>query len=566
MSKYRRALWSDARARIRGSALTLLVALVLGSTGCERQTESPAEAPEQGVAKVGILPEGASPPNVIVILVDALRADRLGTYGNRNPLTPTMDALAAEGVTFEHCVSAAPWTLPSVATLFTSYYPGVHKATSYSVVSGMEEGRQAVQSVLSDDFDTLAEVLQRSGYQTAGFVAAKFLREGYGFGQGFDHYDTSFAENTVRGEIVNRALFKWLDEGRDAAKPMFVYLHYMDVHGPYNAAPQFMDPIMEQFEAYPNKRLLEAKELRTMNSYLRNPPPETSDPGRFERLKGYREYWMARYDAGVREMDFYLGQLVENLKQRGLWDDTYVILMADHGEALCEHGLWEHGYSQYQTDLHVPLILRWPNVLPAGKRVRRLASLIDVMPTLLEQLRLSTGESLQGTSLINHVSDTLPDMPLMRFAEATKVEPKQYALFADTTKLIVTAIPPRKLPDGTTSKEEVRHQLFNLGTDPEEIYDVAPQNAPVVQRLKQLMMKTVRINMNTKPELVVTQKPVDQQTIAQLQSLGYVGGNDEDDANDVETTGQPATTTSQPAVATSRPADETEEDSGDEHP
>ena len=551
MSTYSRLLWLGANARGRWSAIALLAALTLGLAGCERKTDSSEVTAEQ--AKIGILPEGATPPNVFVILVDALRADRLGAYGNRNALTATMDQIAAEGVTFERCVSAAPWTLPSVATLFTSYYPGVHKASSYRVVSNMEEGRQAVQSVLSDDFDTLAEVLQRSGYQTAGFVAAKFLRQGYGFGQGFEHYDTSFAENTVRGEVVNQALFNWLDEGRDPARPMFVYLHYMDVHGPYNAAPEFMDPVMEQLEEYPGKQLLKPKQFKTLLPYLNKPPSETSDPTRYERLKGYREYWVARYDAGVREMDFYLNQLVHNLKQRGLWDDAYVILIADHGEALCEHDLWGHGYSQYQTDLHVPLILRWPNVLPEGKRVRRLASLIDLMPTLLEQLRLSSGETLQGTSLVDHLSGTLPDVPLMRFAEAVKAGLRQYAIFADVTKLIVTALPPRRLPDGTMSKDEARHQLFNVGTDPGEMYDVAQQNTEVVKRLAQLMRKVVEQNLKTKPEMIVTQKPVGQRTIEQLQSLGYVGGDDEEDEPDEA---EPA---SQPAAAA-------EGDLGDDHP
>jgi arylsulfatase A-like enzyme len=554
MSTHCRPLWMSGGLHDRSMAIAMLAVLMFAFSGCERKPGAPgAAAPEQVAARVGILPEGAKPPNVIMILIDALRADRLEAYGNRNPLTPTMDQIAQEGVTLERCVAAAPWTLPSVATLFTSYYPGVHKATSYTIVSGMEEGRQAVQSVLSDDFDTLAEVLQRSGYQTAGFVAAKFLRGGYGFDQGFDHYDTSFAANTVRGELVNQAFLKWLDEQRDSSKPMFVYLHYMDVHGPYNAAPRFMEPLMKQLEKYPDKQLLTSKQLRALNWYLQQPPPESPDPTRYERLKGYREYWVARYDAGVREMDFYLGQLVENLKQRGLWDDAYVILLADHGEALCEHDLWEHGYSQYQTDLHVPLILRWPNVLPAGKRVRRLASLIDLMPTLLEQLRISSAENLQGTSLVDHLSDTLPDVPLMRFAEATKAGPEQYAIFADVTKLIVTAIPARRLPDGTMSEHAERHQLFNLGTDPGEMYDVSAQYGPQVERLGQLMAKVVAENMRTKPEIVVTQKSVDQQTMRELDSLGYVGTSEEDEEAE-----EPKPTT--------RPAEEVEGDPGDDRP
>ncbi len=534
------------------SALTLLFGF--GLFGCERKSDSTeAPSPTARKAKIGILPEGAASPNVIVILVDALRPDRLEAYGSRQMLSPTMDSIAAEGVTFERCIAAAPWTLPSVATLFTSYYPGVHKATSYRVVADMEEGKKAYQSVLIDEFDTLAEVMLAGGYQTAGFVAAKFLRMEYGFGQGFDHYDTSFADNTVRGELVNRALFNWLDEGRDSAQPMFLYLHYMDVHGPYNAAPRFMDPLMEQVEKNQNKQVLNPKEFQAINMYLKKPPAETSDPERYERLKGYREYWAARYDAGVAEVDFYLNQLVAGLKERGLWDDAYVILIADHGEALCEHGIWEHGYSQYQTDLHVPLVLRWPDILPAGKRVRRLASLIDLMPTLLEQLRLPRGENLQGVSLVDHLSGRLPDMPLIRFAEGTKSGPRQYAIFADTTKLILTAIPPRKLPDGTMSKDSVRQELFNLGTDPEEMYDVGQQYPGQVKQLAQLMGKIIEINMKTKPGVVITQKPVDQATIDQLESLGYVGTVDDEEPNE-------------PEEATSQPAGETEDEPGDDKP
>jgi len=520
--------------------LLVLSASVL--PGCERKGgPGPAEQPE-GRVRVGILPEGETRPNVIMILVDALRADRLGAYGHRGGLTPTMDAMAASGVTFDYCVAAAPWTLPSVATLMTSYQAGVHKATSYRVVEDMESGKRAYQSVLSDQFDTLAEVLQANGYQTVGFCAAKFLRTQYGFAQGFDHYDTSFAANTVRGEVVNAALFKWLDEQRDASKPLFLYLHYMDVHGPYDAAPQFMDPLMEQVEQNPDKRLLEAREFRAINAYLRKPPRETSDPGRFERLKGYREYWVARYEAGVREMDFYLTELLRGLHERGLWKPAYVILLADHGEALCEHGLWDHGYSQYQTDLRVPLVLRWPQVLPAGRRVRRLASLIDLMPTLLEQLRLPAGESLQGKSLVDHISGTLPNEPLARFAEATKAGPRQYALFADNLKLIATELPPRQLPGGTTSEATVRRQLYNLATDPGEQFDLARQSPQELAMLTKLFTHIVQTNMATKPGLVVRREVVDTSTIRQLESLGYVGGAEEDyeDANGVPPESQPA--------------------------
>ena len=518
------------RSVLVGLALTALFGLFMNLPGCERKPET--QTTEQPLPpKVGILPDGARPPDVILILVDALRADRLGVYGNPQALSPTMDQLATEGVTFSFCQAQAPWTLPSVATLFTSFYPGVHKALSYQVVESMEQGKQAVQSVLSDQFITLAEVMQAGGFQTAGFVGAKFLRDGYGFGQGFDHYDTSFADNTVRGDQVNDAFLKWYDEKRDASKPMFVYLHYMDVHGPYNAAARFMDPLTAEVEKNADKRPMEPKQMQRLNAYLRVPPPDATDPEQYDRLKIYREYWVARYNAGVREMDYYLDQLIQNLKQRGVWDNAYVILVADHGEALCEHDLWEHGYSLYETDLHVPMILRWPQALPTGKRVQRLAGLIDLMPTLVEQLHLTGPAKTQGVSLVDAMSDRLPEKPpLVKFAEGIKGGgAPQYGLFTDLTKLIVTYIPQRPQPDGTAQKPIVAYQLFNLGTDPGELFDISKQYSEHVGKMMGLIKKVIAENQASRPGALAPPKAVEQSTIDALASLGYVGGAEEEE-------------------------------------
>ena len=534
---------SIRRALPIGMMIFSLTALLACWTGCESKPPAtqPAAEPVATAEKIGILPEGSPPPDVIVILVDALRSDRLGAYGNRDMLSPTMDRLSSEGVTFDWCMSQAPWTLPSVATLFTSYYPGVHKAMNYHVVEDMEQGKRAVQSVLSDDFTTLAEMMKSGGYQTAGFVGAKFLRAGYGFDQGFDHYDTSFAENTVRGDVLNAAFLKWFDEGRDKSKPMFAYLHYMDVHGPYNAAPRFMDPLMAEVEKKEDKQALTGDQLKMLNAYLRVPPPEATDPTQYERLRGYREYWEARYNAGVREMDFYLDQLIQNLKQRGVWNKAYVILIADHGEALCEHDLWEHGYTLYQTDLQVPMIMHWPNVLPAGKRVRRIAGLMDLMPTLAEQLHLTAPNGIQGVSLVDHISDRLPEKPLqLRFAEGIKAGPRQYALFTELTKLVLTYLPGQPQPDGTTSKPMVMQQLFNLGSDPQELFDVSNQYLDHVKWMGQIMRRIITENQSIQPAAIAPPKPVDQATINALSSLGYTGGDEGDEEPESQPMTQPA--------------------------
>ncbi len=519
-----------------------LAACGLLLSGCQKsapETQTGANGATPAKSKPAIqavLPEGQPRPNVVFILVDALRADRLGVYGNRARLTPTMDSLAATGVVFDHCESAAPWTLPSVATIFTSYYPGVHKAKSYQTVQKMEDGLSARQSVLSDDFQTLAEALHEAGYETAGFCGNKFIRAPYGFAQGFDHFDTTFAENTVAGAKINAAAIKWIDSRPEPHKPMFLYLHYMDVHGPYDAAPKFLDPLVKRVEEMKDKHMLTPAELHRMNAYLRKPPAKTSDPQRYNRLKAYREYWEARYDAGVAEADFYLGQMFGALKKRGLLDNTLIVLLADHGEALCEHGLWEHGYSLYQTDLHVPLVLHWKGVLPAGMHVRRLCSLIDVMPTLLEQLRIQPGDpQIQGHSLVPYITGTLPDMPVERFAEAIKAGPYQFAVFADMTKLIVTEVPPRRMPDGTLARVGLRRQLFNLATDPTEKFNIADQNRGQVEMMTKLLQAIATQNKNAKPHVVPQKRRVEPETIRKLEQLGYAGSSEDDQDEPAQT-------------------------------
>jgi len=483
-------------------------------------------------------------PNIIFILVDTLRADRLGVYGNQGGLTPVMDSIADEGVVFERATAPAPWTLPSIASIFTSYYPSVHKAVEYRKIQAMHDKKMPVVSVLQDSFDTLAEALERVGYETAGFVANKFIKKEYGFAQGCEHYDTSFTgdENTLRGEVVNHAAIEWLEQRGKSKRPLFMYLHYMDVHGPYNAAPRFMDPLMARVEAIPpaKRTPIPAQVLRRMNGYLRKPAAGASDPRRFDRLKGYREYWAARYEAGVAEVDFYLGELRKALREQGVWDDSYIIVTADHGEALGEHGVWEHGYTLFQTDLHVPLILRWPGVLPAGKRVDDLVSLLDLMPTLLEQLRVPTADAtnFQGRSLLAALSGSA-DADRSVYAEAIKTWPqtpiRQEALLRGKWKLIRTT-------DSRSRPVRSGYSLYNLKNDPGEASPV--QKDDIARQLAALLDQQSRANSSLKPEMVI------QHTGAEdLSDLGYVGDTSEDPG--VLPATRPATTqpATQPASA-----------------
>lgn len=452
----------------------------------------------------------ARPRTIIFILVDTLRADRLGAYGHARGLSPTLDALAADGIVFDRAIAPAPWTQPSIASLFCSYYPSVHKVLKYGKESTPNKEEVHYVSILADTFRTLAECLRDAGYVTAGFVANPFLLREYGFAQGFDHYDTSFAKNTAPGSVVNDAVVEWLERDTERREPVFLYLHYMDVHGPYNARPELLDNLLDGVERNAARRRLSPRQMATMDKYLRKLPKDCPDPERHERLWNYLEYWEARYEAGIREFDVYLGDLQSRLSAMGLWDEAYVIITADHGEELCEHGLWGHGWSTFHAELHVPLILRWPGRLTPGRRVGGNVRLIDIMPTLLEQLGLAPAEGSQGASLVPLIAGRPRDVPLPAFAEGVKARPHQRAVYLDQWKLIA---------DIRTGAA----RFFDVAIDPLETKDLSTQRPQQRARLVRVLREQVQLNEQQARDVDAGQAPLSAEQIERLKSLGYVG-------------------------------------------
>ena len=483
----------------RRSAQAILSVLLAGLVGCEK----PAADTEPGEAA----PPGPT-PNIILLMIDTLRADVIGVYGHARGITPTVDSIAADGVVFDRLIAQAPWTQPSIASLFCSRYAGVHKVVNYrQAFRATFEGEEKVV-VFDDSFETLAESLQARGYATAAFVANPYILREYGFAQGFDHFDSSFAKNTTPGNVVNEAAVAWLEQ-RDLQQPFFVFLHYMDVHGPYSAAPHFLTPLLDAVESRPDKHRLSEKESKELK-YLRNlPKVYQSDRKRHMRLYPYREYWAARYEAGVRAVDHFVGELRARLTEMGLWDRAYVIVTSDHGEALCEHGLWEHGWSVHHTDLQVPLILRWPGVLPGGKRVRHILRLIDLMPTILDQLRLAKPDGVQGFSLSPYIAGRPPSRPVIAFAEAVKLGAEQKAVYVGNWKLMVTPSTRRR-------------QLYNIADDPLEQNDLAAQAQGRLEQLTRILTEQVSLNARIAEGFEPNAADLTPEQRERLKSLGYI--------------------------------------------
>ncbi len=309
----------------------------------------------------------AAPPNVILITLDTVRADRMGFLGSKRGLTPNLDGLARESAVFTRAYSQAPLTPTSHATILTGTYPQFHKVNDFRVP-------------LAKDLPYASDILHSNGYRTAAFVGSSVLdpkqRFAQGFGRGFDTYVAGFTDwrpgldryrTTERraGDVVAYTL-AWLEKRPKG--PFFIWVHLYDAHHPY-------DP----------------------------PPP-------------YKTKYAAKpYDGEIAYVDSAVGQLLKQLRTSGLYDNSMIAVMSDHGEALGEHGEDQHGMFLYDETIRVPLVIKLPADSAAakssgGKRIENQVELVDVLPTILQAVGVAIPKEVQGQSLLDlMVSPTKPE-------------------------------------------------------------------------------------------------------------------------------------------------------------
>lgn len=315
-------------------------------------------------------PEKTHPrPNVIIYLVDTLRADHLGCYGYDRPVSPRIDAFAREATLFRHAVAQSSWTRPSVATVLTGLLPRTH-------------GVHRKKDALAPEAVTLGEILQGQGYRTAGFATNANVAPSFGFGQGFDIYDVLGKRRNIAANIHARAV-QWLETEWKRDAPFFLYLHTVEPHAPYSPP----EPFRQRFA--PQVRDEGMTRLRFLNQVKEGTVPVTP------RL---RRDFMDLYDAEIATNDDFFGKLIDFLHQRGLWQDTVVVFVSDHGEEFFEHGGWEHGKTLHAEMLDVPLIIRVPGV--GSRVVERQAQHADIVPTILDALGISIPAAVEGRTLL----------------------------------------------------------------------------------------------------------------------------------------------------------------------
>jgi arylsulfatase A-like enzyme len=456
-----------------------------------------------------------APRNAIVVVIDALRADHLGCYGYQRPTSPHIDALAASGTRFAHGVSTTPWTLPSMATLMTSLYPSVHGAMRPSDVLACATGAANCHatSALDETRVTLAEVLQRHGFATAAFVPGRsYTSQVFGFGQGFD----TFVDRRLGTSSMVPGLMEWLD--RTHAERFFAYLHLIEVHAPYTG-PTVHDRPDSADPAERARAQAAAEEVHRYRGFDFDPGYQGSMDGSLtaiERLGPTRlkpindrdlEHLVALYDQGIAYVDYWIGQLVEELDRRGLLENTIIFLAADHGDELHDHGGFDHGATFYEEMMHIPFILRVPHV-GTGRVVDEQVGLIDVMPSLLDLLGIEGPPDMQGRSIGQLLTGgSLPDRTL--FGEAAMI-PGLVASRTNRWKYIRPAGAPP--------------ELYDLGGDPHETVNLCAQYRDRCQPFEEEMRAwQTEMEVAKAQHAPVTPKAavIDAQTHERLHQLGY---------------------------------------------
>jgi arylsulfatase A-like enzyme len=320
--------------------------------------------------------------NVLVVVLDAAGARHFGCYGHARPTTPNIDRIAAEGILFDRAYTPAVFTRSAMASVWTSQLPDEH------------HGSVSYDEPLPVSVPTLAEIVSAAGITTAAFVGNDMAGAAFGLDRGF----SEFYPVSSRAEVLGESLHGWLS--RNAQRRFLAYVHYREPHFPFDPRPPFNTSCGPDAPLPPSVKT-DSRWLNGVNDGSHRPTPAEID--HLERL----------YDGNLAVVDHAIGLLRQHLEGLGLWDRTVLMITADHGEAMYEHGRIGHNGQVYEESVRVPLILRFPpGTVPGGRRVDSLAGLLDVAPTIAEILGIPKAHtaSFHGRSLLPAAAAG-PDLP-----------------------------------------------------------------------------------------------------------------------------------------------------------
>jgi arylsulfatase A-like enzyme len=416
-----------------------------------------------------------------VVLVDALRYDHVGLHGSKFPATPSIDELGSEGVDFRNAFVQATWTRPSVPSLLTGLYPAEHGLGDF-----VSKGAEVQGQALSPQATTLAEGMKAAGYRTALVGYQAQLSPRFGMDQGFDFFNN----NTMGAEKIDRRFLGWLDEAPE--KPFFAYLHYLDIHWPYCPPAETFG----RFDTNPDTVRF-CENWRKLRDDIRS--------GAVVLTEADKKALAARYAEELLALDAELGRLFAALKARGAWDDTLVVLTADHGEELAERGGIEHGHTMYDELLHVPFLWKLPASWrrSRGGAVDALIETRSLLPTLFD---------LVGQPAVRGVS--APSLLPWLHGRAPEAAPYGYVA-GETNGMIAVRTARWKL---VLTPEQKKQELYDLENDPGERANLAESRPRELAEMQKLLREWRR---SLKP-IGAAATTLDAETEEELRSLGYL--------------------------------------------
>jgi arylsulfatase A-like enzyme len=427
--------------------------------------------------------------NIVLILIDTLRADHLSCYGYKRNTSPNIDKIASEGVRFTDFYTVCPWTNPTIASLFTGKYPGVMSPPRYYYEQGTAQA-------LPEEIDTLAEVLKKDGYHTFALVDAPGINEELKYNQGFDEFITLFnkTENWVKGSKPSDVLAS-LSEQLDMCKDnyFFAYIHLFYPHIPYYPPPPFREMFGEGF-----------------HNFSRNE----------------KEGVINMYDGEIRYTDELIGNIFDNLKERKLLNNTYVIITADHGEGFWEHGLSTHGNSLYNELLKIPLIIYFPGGRTTQpKTIDGRVSNIDLFPTIMDFAKIEDFPKPDGDSLskyFNKENTTRYDEMIFSENQQSGRHVNPMSCQNEQYKLIFNG--RYTIPEMANHILLLNHiQLYDIKRDPLERYNIAMMKIFTSIKMSLRLFEYQMLNDRRRNVLKqIKKKAFDKDTIEKLKSVGYL--------------------------------------------
>lgn len=483
-------------------------------------------------------------PNIVLVLVDSLRPEHLSCYGYPRRTSPRLDALAEEGTLYENAFAAGAWTVPSVSSILTGMYPSQHRVCGE-------------RPVLDGPYRTLPEVLRDAGYTTLGLTANVWTSRSYGHQRGYDAYlqlwqiwqsaqdvRTFFRPqgprwrgiagslvhgnplanglNSLYGQFLWRRVDKgaarltriaqrWIAQQAASGDPFFLFLFYLEPHFPCRARGDVTGAFL------PRGMTLEEARRVPQEAWPFLAGQVSMDERDFEVLR-------ALYDGEIRYLDGWIGQLLQTLRDQKLEDQTLVIVMADHGDNLGDHGLLGHHFCLYDSLVHVPCLIRFPRDFPAGQRVEHTVQTTDVLATLMQILELDEA--------------SLPQVPVGRDLRPASLEkdPERVALAEYYDGFLWASRVEKKYPGADMSRfrrnlkmartrewkylwsSDGQHELYHLAQDPEEQQNVLASYPQVAQELQHHL----RQHLGLEEELQVQPAEVDEGVRRLLEGLGYL--------------------------------------------